>query len=210
MNKLIIKEEELKNFSVDLVKDFEGCASALRFLKGRFGNSNYDLSKCGLEIKRLIYGDNKSDWAINFMLNLLKPQYRLSFYLKTLQYHLDNMYDDELKNFISNCFNTYSKRCSKKNHQELKNKISSIMSEIQLKINIEKKEKSRDELNHQLYVLESVNFFLDDSNKKFTRHITDALMKLAEAKVFINVVQYQYEDNIRDTSVSLMEYLELW
>jgi hypothetical protein len=35
-------------------------------------------------------------------------------------------------------------------------------------------------------------------------------MKLAEAKVFINVVQYQYEDNIRDTSVSLMEYLELW
>jgi hypothetical protein len=191
MSKLNIKKEQLQNFSIDLVKDFEGCPSALKFLKARFGDRVDNLQNCKKEILELIEKDEKSDWVINFLLNLIQKKQRLMFYETHLIWSLDEYDDHSFKYAMLDLFSVVHKKgCVQAQLDSLK----------------------QDESNYEYrrLILESLFFLYEDKDKKYTRSITDALMKLAEANVNLDIVKYNYESNIQATAKSLMEYVNLW
>lgn len=206
----MITKKDIESFTVRQVRDFEGCPMAMRHLMKTLGDTVYDLSTSQKVVQDLIEDDDKVDWAINFMLNLMKPKYRLEFYFKYLEEALIHIEDQEIKDYIHLSFISFSKRISAKSLKVMAHKMDVIYAHIGASLNDQKDESIRNKLLYELEVLNSMKFFIDDEDKKFTRNITDGLMKLAEAKVYRNFVQYPYQDNIKQIAESLMEFTEVW
>lgn len=209
-SKLAIKPEHIENFSIDVVKDYEGCVDALKYLKKIYGDTVKPLRACSKDFRVLIKDHNKSEWVINFFLNMLKPQYRVEFYSKEFHQALEKVSDPELKINLQLAFDSFSKKVGKKAltliEQSLDRHLSNIDSELLHQVEIEIQNK----LHYERAVLESVRFYISDKDRKFTRHVTDGLIKIAESKAHLPLVQYDYESSIKEIALSLMEFTELW
>lgn len=208
-SKLIIKKEHIKNFSIDVVKEYEGCVDALRYLKRKHGDRIENLSNCEKEIKDLIEIDEKSEWVINFLLNMLKPQFRVAFYARYLYDALDNIEDKELSANLQLAFDSFSKKVPKK-MDEIELSLERHLSAIDSELLFQADDNIKCKLQYERLVLESVRFFITDKDRKFTRHVTDGLIKLAEAKAYRDLVKYNYGNEIQEVALSLMEFTELW
>ena len=191
MKQLKIKKADISDFGVDSVVDFEGCPSALKYLTQKYGQKRKNLVDCKDEILSLIE-DDKEDWVINFLLNLLRPKYRLQFYTSLVETSLESFKDED---FSQLCL-SYLK--SPQKYEE----VLSATDEL-IVLNDSSSEYKR-------LVLQSIYFLSQDGDKKYTRSITDGLMKLAEANVHLDVVKYNYQDNIRKIAHDLMDVVGLW
>jgi len=94
--KLTITQDQIKNFSIDTIKDFEGCSPALSFLKKIYGDRVEDLSLTKPDFQRLIDVD-KGIWIINFCMNLLDLQHRKEFFETILFEDMKKLASKKLK-----------------------------------------------------------------------------------------------------------------
>ena len=214
-NKLFASREVMERFSIDSLKRLEGCPPAVEFLKRKYGDRVDNLFSCGQEVMDLIVIDGKSDWAINFMLNLIKPEFRIAFYATKLGEMLTRTDDRE---FARDVYFMLKVHVEYMHHEFLaaSHKFESHRSAIKSELNhyAERNEAPADSvlsaLNHELLIVESVSFICADEKRNFTRSVTDALIKLAESKCTLDVVRYNYEEVIKETALELMGYTDIW
>lgn len=209
-SKLTIKADHLKNFCIDTVKEYEGCASALRYLKAKYGDRVEHLADCEDEVIEIIMKDNKGEWVINFLLNMIKPQFRCAFYAQHLFKALDNIEDTELRDNLQLAFDSFSKKTPSKDMSDIEATIERHFSHIDSELSYPHPENIHDKLQFERLVVESVRFFITDKERKFTRHVTDGLIKLAESTAYEDLVKYNYDVSIQEVALSLMEFTGLW
>jgi hypothetical protein len=211
MSKVRVGRETLRKFSVRDFKDFEGCAPALKFLTAKYGDSTtYDLADCEQDVKDMIFKYDHPDWVINFLLNLIRPKHRLTFYFDHLLDAIESFEDKELKGFLKTAVAALSDRISKKEIEYVTAELNKHAAAIDAELEIQSNEDIINSLMAEKYVIISFRSIVEDTDKKFTRSITSALMKLAESKVYRDLVQYTYTSNIQEIALSLVEYTELW
>ena len=93
--KLTLTEDQIKNFCIDTVKDFEGCPEALIFLKKIHKDTVQDLRNTRREFMDLINVD-KGIWITNFLMNLLVKEHRIEFYEEVLIKEIRNLASEML------------------------------------------------------------------------------------------------------------------
>lgn len=215
-SKLNVKKEVIDNFRVESLKHFEGCSPAVKYFSAMFGDQTRNLRTLKKPLVKVIL-EGKADWIINFCLNMIKPKHRMEFFGIYLHQALKHIEDDEIKRDIEGAFNYY---CKNKNDNTvlkllgvIETHLIPIKSELQYYSDPEILQPSEEVINtlqYEKHVLESIRFFLEDKERKFTRSITDGLMKLAESKCYLNFVEYNYERTLQDIALDLMDYTELW
>lgn len=215
MKKIHADEKQISEFSVSTLRYLEGCPDALRFIKATFGDKTYNLKHSKSGVIDMIVKHDKPDWIINFLLNLMKPKYRLEFFQKYLEDAVKDFDDEEMKKDLLYAFSYFSKYENEKKIKIILKKLKSYSEPIEAELKTYNGSPYRAEeivatLNQELTVIEAILFFMDDQPKNFTRTVTDALMKLAEAKAWSNLVSLKYEDNIRATALDLVEFTEIW
>lgn len=88
--KLIIKPEEINNFSINVVKNYEGCPEAIIFLKRVYGDTVDSLRYRKQDFSKLVEM-GKSHWVMNFMLNIAAPESRLNFIAQQIRVAAESM-----------------------------------------------------------------------------------------------------------------------
>jgi len=96
---LVITEDQIKNFSIDVVKDYEGCPEALIFLKRVYKNKVKDLRETRSDFINLI-NVGKGVWITNFCMSILKKEHRIEFFDKHLLKEIKKLASKELKQDI--------------------------------------------------------------------------------------------------------------
>ncbi len=94
--KYTLTEDQIKNFSIDVVKDFEGCPEALAFLKKIHKDRVEDLRNTRKEFMALINAD-KGIWIINFLMNLVEKEERKKFFEEELMIEISKLASKNLK-----------------------------------------------------------------------------------------------------------------
>lgn len=209
-----INEEQLKNFSIDLIKNYEGCPDAMSFLKSRYGNETDDLRKRKADFVQLIE-EGKSVWIINFFLNIMLRQQRGQYLLDKLNQHkylIRNVgdyfvdYDIETR-AISNAVDgvhlslkdTYKKAYEKR--QEIIKELKDSNEDCD---NSEWQKKMAESQIIKAYLLLIANV---DSN--LTRVGVSVLRCIAEAKTWIDLNK-DYDSNLKEEALQLIESIEFF
>lgn len=217
VTKLNVSKDHLKEFSISKVVDFEGCPTALKYLQQKFGDRVESLADCRNEVEELILKDGKAEWVINFMLNLLTPKNRAKFFHETMAYSLTLINDQEISKDILDAIEYYSRY----HNQNTLSKIIAKLEKHLIPINSELEyyktldapapaEEVIASLHHERLMLESALTFMNDKERNFTRSITRGLLKIAESKSCLDIVEYKYEITIQSMAMDLLEFTELW
>lgn len=214
--KLCVDDSVLENFSVALLKDFEGCVPAVKYFNAIYGDQVKNIRALRKQLVKAIQL-GKSDWIINFCLNMLKPKYRMEFYGKYLLKALKSVEDESIQKDIELAFNYYCKNNNEKTVLKILANIESHLIPIKSELHyyndpstLPASEEVINTLQYEKNILESIRFFIEDKDKKFTRTVTDGLMKLAESKCYLNFVEYKYEETIQEIALDLMDHTEIW
>ena len=209
MNKLIVTKAYINNFSVATVKDFEGCPEALKMLYQRYGDEKAVLSSRKSDFIKLSVEDNKPHWAINFLLNLMKEQYRIAF--------IDSYYDDLFltlgsKDLVTACQKAFL--IVKKNKPEEYKKHTDIfethIKRIEVLIEASVTESERKILYNRKFICQSVLMLLRDEARVLTRSVNSALSKVAEAQSVMDMDNAQDNAKMKAIALNLIEYSEVF
>jgi hypothetical protein len=209
MNKLIVDQDFINNFSIAKVKDYEGCPDALRMLILRFGHGSDVLSRRKADFIKIATEDNKPHWIINFLCNMLKEEYKISFYQDYLKTCLNVCPDNKM---VQDCLQDI---------QEVKNLgTSGLFDYIQnLEDLIKQKEfelssaQSFDDgiqTNYEKSVCQSILIVLKDTNKVYTRSLTAALQKIAEAKSILDLDNSRDNIKLKTIALKLIDFSEIF
>lgn len=223
--KLTLSSKQINNFSIDVVKDFEGCPEALIFLKRIYKDEVTNLTNRKKDFVDLVE-NNKGPWIINFLLNCIKKPYRARFFL--------DIVSSEFNKFCSNktlCVNkdinlssvlTYTEKPLKKNLKKV-NKFKKdiiahrehIKEEIN-KIDFNNGSRTFNLLLSESKFLKSIIIFLDGIEGNLTRQTLMSLKLIAEAftwLAFYNEQPNQVDINnqlIKQYSLYLIDYTQIF
>jgi hypothetical protein len=162
----------------------------------QYGTASYNLIERKDDVTKLIQDDH-ADWVINFLFSLMFEQYRFEFFRLQLNTLLKHVKSRNLKKVAKNFLIEYEQGANSTIYRECVNLLDF----------------SKSRLNQQsvdacvcLALLEVAN--LNKTNP--TRAMTDAMIKLAESKCYLDVVKYPYNENLEQMAFELMEYTEIW
>lgn len=209
MNKLRVDKEFLDNFTISKVKDYEGCPDALKMLYKRYGDEVDTLSKRKDDVIKLINEDNKPHWAINFMLNMLKENYKMDFYESYIIAAIDNLQDDSLIQECKSIFNVIKNSKAEDYESKLLTlevKIAALES-VQSYMNIESDIMMK---HYQISICQSLESLLRDEEKTFTRSMNHALFKISEAQSVLDLDNSRNNIKFKAVALAMVDYLGLF
>jgi len=181
--------EQMNNFSINVVNNFEGCAEAIVFLKRIYGERSTDLRTTRSDFVALVKA-RKENWVINFLLNTITKKYRAQFIANLVSENLYLMENEETKAVIIEAMTLvqdYAQKPSKsllskinKLHKYLYEKRKVIKSTLQ-GFDINSDPDLFNSLQSTSQFLKAVVYFLENVNNKMTRHSVSFCQSLAEA-----------------------------
>lgn len=211
MNKLLISKEEIENFSISSLKDFNGCPEALRYLTKVYGDKKDNLSLYQKDFYALI-NIGKSAWVFQFCFSILKKEYCFEFYKKHSRQLITKIEDFDLKQDLEFAVNSLGKDnldYIKPTIQKIIDKhFNSISSEIDFyeERPFLQNEKKKAELNFLAHLIKSIQYLLENNERSFAQ----AAIELAAAQNSFNYPNYNSSEFKKDLAKELMEYTGLW
>ena len=209
-----LSENEILNFKIDLVKNYEGCPDAMAFLKNRYGDQQDNLRKRKNDFIALI-DEGKGDWVINFFLNIMTKKQRL-------QYVLDRFHENtSLIRNIDNYFNDYLEDMktinSNVNGSEEIQKIYSKASEFRKEVKFELQNESENSFHSidfekrmaESQLIKGLLFFIFDIKGTLTKSGVFFFHCLSEAKVWNNSSR-TYISYLKEETLQLIDSIEFF
>lgn len=211
-----LTESEIKNFKIDLVKNYEGCPDAMLFLKNRYGDQQDDLRKRKEDFMILIH-EEKGDWVMNFFLNIMTRKQRLQYIIDrfhenaSMIRNLDNYFVDYLQDLqVINSSIDWSKETA-----AIYEKVYAKRTIVKNELNAESKDNfSSDEFKIKMaesQLIKGLLFFLQDLREKGT--LTKSGVRffhcLSEAKVW-NDSARTYTSYLKEEAMQLIDSIEFF
>jgi hypothetical protein len=94
-----LSKDQVENFSIDVLKNYEGCVDALVYMKNKYGDKTMDLRTKKNDFKKLVK-EGKEIWVINFLLNTITKPYRAIFIQQFISEFLHLIPNEEISNLI--------------------------------------------------------------------------------------------------------------
>ncbi len=203
MNKLKADKNDLINFSISKLKDYEGCPDASKLLFKHFGDQVDSLFNHEQYVLKLILEHNKPHWAINFILNLIHEEYRLKFFNLVFKDCLDEIKDKNLLKELKKGL----KALKNNEDYELKDMMAKKKFEAEtLEQDILLNEEKYNFIMFQIKTIESLMNLLCDKEKRYTRSLTLALSKIADAKSYLDISTANENLNNKQIALKLLDY----
>jgi hypothetical protein len=209
MNKLIVSKEFIENFSIDKVKDYEGCPDALRMLTIRYGKTIDHLAKRKPDFIKIVIEDNKPDWILNFLLNLIKEEFKISFYEPYLKDCLSIAEGIKLVQTCQKAFQAFKKGKTityLKHQLALENLIKQKESELAEPLS----EESNYKIYYQIYICQSILLLLNDADRLLTRSLNSSLQKIADAQAIVDLDNARNNMKLKTIAMKLIDYSEIF
>lgn len=213
MSKVKISKEFIKNFSIAAVKDHEGCPEALTMLYKRYGDEVADLSKRKPDFVKLINEDNKPHWAMNFILNLMKEEYRFKFYEDEFE---DCVYLLGDKKIAQDCLKAFQaiKKSKVEDYPKLQKMLADIVNRNGLKLGLDSvlciPGHDVKVIYFQSYICESLMMLMEDDKRVFTRSMVRALSKLADGLAIMDIDNARDNVKMKALALKLVDYSEVF
>lgn len=209
MNKLLVTKTYINKFSVATVKDFEGCPDALKMLYQRYGDEVAILSSRKQDFIDLTIKDNKPHWTINFILNLMKENYRLMFYEDYFEVAVYRLGDKKIATDCQKAFLAVKKN-KVTEYPKLLSLMQSIVSKRAIDLINTAVESEVKLIHFQIFLCESVIMLLRDDKRVLTRSVNAALSKIAEAQSILDIDLSRDNVKLKSIALKLIDYSELF
>lgn len=222
---LTLSNDQITNFSIDVIKDFEGCPEALIFLKRIYQDQTDNLRKRKKDFIELIDRD-KGVWIMNFLHNCITKPYRARFVLNLISENFQVFCTHEFlcrnKDLNLNKVLTYVEKPTKENLQEVlafKCNIGLHREDIKERIktlDFDKDEKRFNQLLGESQFLKGILYFLNDIEGNLTRESIKFHKQLAEAFTWKAIQEGfisdkdMHKESIKQQAKLLLEYTELF
>ena len=196
----IKNKKVLEKFTIKNIKNFEGCPDAAKVLYARYKDETDNLLKRKKDFVHLIVEDNKPEWAINFLLNILDEHHKFSFFEKRFN---DAVYCSGDKDFSYNCLKAF--KAIKKNEIE---KVDAAHNELFKVVVPYLTNPSNPKQMITISLYRIINLLKEDNKREFTRSLTYSFQKISEIETFSSHVSY--EDNLKGIAIDLVESIKDW
>lgn len=218
---LTLTKEEIENFSINVVDNYEGCAEATLFLKRIYGEQKDDLRKRKKDFVSLSKM-GKASWIINFLLNTITKPYRAKFLAGLVSENLYLLENDALKLRIVSIMSRYQSYAEQpseslyreladdfqylhEKREEVKRQISAIGAQA-----IQVSQKRFETLMTQSQFLKGIMTALEDINSPMTRTTVKFCESLGEANQwkFMRESDVDYnKSTLENCAITLIDYV---
>jgi len=217
----MLTKDQIENFSINVVDDFEGCKEATVFLRRIYGDRNMDLRQLGSDFESLVRM-GKSLWIIYFLLNTITKPFRVKFISGLISDHLWMIKCEETSKEIINCLGriqTYTEDPNNDLYDDLAHddeylseKRENIKEEIKSlgDISVSVQEEKFQDLMTESQLLKGILFTLRDSGDNLTQSSCKLVQSLAEANQWKfmreSAVDYN-KKTLESCALTLIEYV---
>lgn len=187
-----LSRNQMENFSINVVDNFEGCAEATVFLKKIYGEEVTNLTSRRKDFTTLSRM-GKAPWIINFLLNTITKEYRAKYLAGLVSENLWLLECDFIKLEVINIISrvqTYSKKPTKLLYDDLAHDYEYLhikREEYKQKIKdiglfpIITNESKFEALMVQSQFLKALQLFLIEVDGTLTRSVVSFCQQLGEA-----------------------------
>ena len=220
-----LTNEEIENFSINVVDRYEGCADATIFLKQIYGENTDNLRKRKKDFITLIKM-GKSAWLINFLLNIITKPYRVKFACGVISDHLSLLSDAPTQIRLVETLGRlqlYSEKKDQPSYNQLvqdfeyllekRNKIKQEIEDMGGEKGFKVNETKFNQLLSESQFLKGILSILIEVDGNMTRSVVKFIESLGEA-IQWNKMLTEHRDHNKETleriGLMLTDYIDIW